>query len=131
MLEHIEDDSGALAGLYDRLRPGARILIYVPAFACLYSKMDELVGHHRRYRRGDLISKLTAAGFQVERAAYVDSVGFFAALAFRWLGRGDGSLGAGAVRYYDRFIFPLSRILDHVVNAVFGKNLLIVGTRPL
>jgi len=131
VLEHIEDDCGALIGLYQRLRPGARILIYVPAFACLYSKMDELVGHHRRYRRSGLIAKMKVAGFQIEKAAYVDSLGFFAALAFRWLGRGDGSISAGSVRIYDRFIFPLSLLLDRIFCTVFGKNLLVVGTRPL
>src|SRR5690242_12083450 len=36
VLEHIEDDGAALRGLHAKLKPGARLLIYVPAFQVLY-----------------------------------------------------------------------------------------------
>ena len=68
VLEHVEDDRAALAAIYERIRPGGRIIIYVPAFGVLYSKMDELVGHYRRYRRKDLVAKLKEADFQIDTA---------------------------------------------------------------
>jgi 2-polyprenyl-3-methyl-5-hydroxy-6-metoxy-1,4-benzoquinol methylase len=131
VLEHVEDDRAALAAIYEKIRPGGRIIIYVPAFDVLYSKMDELVGHYRRYRRKDLVAKMTAANFQIDTATYVDSLGFFSALVYRWLGNNTGVISAGSVKIYDRVVFPLSRILDRIVLGSFGKNLLVVGTRPI
>jgi len=131
VLEHIEDDRATLAAICERIRPGGRVIIYVPAFDLLYSKMDALVGHHRRYRRKDLVAKMRDAGFQIDTATYVDSLGFFLALVYRWIGNDAGVISAGSVKIYDRFLFPLSRILDRVLLGSFGKNLLVVGTRPL
>src|SRR5579862_4313982 len=44
VLEHVEDDFGLLRQLRDRLQPGGRLLIYVPAFEELYSTFDKAVG---------------------------------------------------------------------------------------
>jgi len=131
VLEHVDDDRAALSAIYERIRPGGRVIIYVPAFNLLYSKMDELVGHHRRYRRKDLVQKMKDANFQIDTATYIDSLGFFSALVYRWLGNNTGVISSGSVKIYDRVIFPLSRILDHVVLGSFGKNLLVIGTRPI
>lgn len=129
VLEHIEHDSDAIKDLYSRLRSGGRIVIYVPAFAVLFSAMDRLVGHHRRYRRKDLAGKLKAAGFRIETATYIDSLGFAATLAYRLFGDDSGVVNVRAVQIYDRWIFPLSRIIDRIVLGSFGKNLLVVGSR--
>ena len=131
VLEHIEDDRATLAAMSDKIRPGGRVIIYVPAFDVLYSKMDELVGHHRRYRRNDLVTKMTDTGFQIDTATYVDSLGFFLALVYRWVGSDTGVIDPKAVKIYDRLLFPLSRILDRLLFGSFGKNLLVIGTRPL
>ena len=131
VLEHIEDDCAVLAALYDRIRPGGKIIIYVPAFNLLFSEMDQLVGHHRRYRRKELVAKMQSAGFDVATAHYIDCLGFFLALVYRGIGNKTGVISPGSVKIYDRFLFPLSRILDRIIQGSFGKNLLVVGTRPL
>ena len=131
VLEHIEDDGAALAALYDRIRPGGKIIIYVPAFNLLFSEMDRLVGHYRRYRRKELVARMQSAGFHVATARYIDSIGFFLALVYRGIGNKTGVISSGSVKIYDRFLFPLSRIFDRIVLGSFGKNLLVVGTRPL
>lgn len=130
VLEHIEDDEAALRALYDRLRPGGRIVIYVPAFPVLFSAMDRLVGHHRRYVRGPLVEMMTRAGFRIGEARYVDSLGFFAALLFRFSGGGDGRLSPRSVALYDRMVFPASRALDALAGRWFGKNLLVDACKP-
>lgn len=129
VLEHVEDDRAALAAIYQAIRPGGRVIIYVPAFDILFGEMDRLVGHHRRYRRKDLREKVDAAGFQINTATYIDSLGFFLALAYRWVGDETGSISPGSVKVYDRFVFPLSRLVDRLMFGSFGKNLLVVGTR--
>lgn len=130
VLEHIEDDRRALANLYACLRPGGTLLLYVPAFPALFSEMDRLVGHFRRYRKADLAAKMEQAGFQLRRAEYADSLGFPATFLYRKLGRDDGYLNPRSVWIYDRLIFPFSRVLDRVVSRWFGKNLIVVAVRP-
>jgi SAM-dependent methyltransferase len=130
VLEHIADDGAALADLRRVLRPGGRLLIYVPAFMLLYSSMDQRIGHLRRYRRGPLRQLALRSGLGVENIRYADSLGFLAALGFRLLGRRDGQLALGAVRFYDRWLFPVSRALDLAVAGVIGKNLVLHAYRP-
>jgi SAM-dependent methyltransferase len=127
VLEHIEDDVGALAALRTRMKPGARALVYVPAFPILYSNMDREVGHCRRYTRRSLESALRASGFRVGASRYVDCLGFPASLAYRLLG-GSGHIDHRSVGLYDRFVFPLSRRLDHLACQLFGKNVFAVAS---
>src|SRR5690606_21548140 len=54
VLEHIEDDLGAMATLSALLPPGGRVYLTVPAYQWLWSSEDELGGHHRRYTRASL-----------------------------------------------------------------------------
>lgn len=133
VIEHIEDDVAALRQMLDHLQPGAQVVIYVPAFMCLYSGLDAAVGHHRRYTRKELTTKLTLAGFAVESCRYADFLGFFASLLVRYVGfKGKAQLGSEAsYRTYDRYIFPLSRCLDALgARYCLGKNLLAVARRP-
>ena len=127
VLEHIQDDLGALVSLRRHLAPGGTLMIYVPAFQLLYSSMDRKVGHFRRYRRAGLMQLLAQAGYEVQSARYVDSLGFLAALAYRFLGRNDGTINRTALAAYDRWVFPLSLVLDHLTGRLIGKNLVVIS----
>lgn len=129
VLEHIEDDAAALRSLHAKLAANGKLLIYVPAFPVLYTSMDAKVGHVRRYTRGSLIPRVRAAGFRIEHVAYADSVGFFATLLFKLVGNKNGSVSVGALKLYDRAVFPLSRALDRVARRWFGKNLLLICSK--
>lgn len=130
VLEHVEDDQAALRDVARKLKHGGRLLIYVPAFQLLFSSMDRAVGHCRRYRLEDLSEQVSSAGFEIKEARYVDSVGFIASLAFKYIGSKDGSLNRNAVILFDRLAFPVSLLLDLATKRLFGKNLLIVAVRP-
>lgn len=130
VLEHIEDDSHAVKGLYNALKPGGACLIYVPAFDVLYSAMDQKVGHVRRYRVARLKSVLTNAGFTVSKARYADSIGFFATLFYKAFGNNDGSLNMKGLILYDRVVFPISRVADFIFHPFFGKNVFALARKP-
>ncbi|MHB8211392.1 MAG: class I SAM-dependent methyltransferase [Acidithiobacillus sp.] len=130
VLEHISDDNGVLLELYRKLRPGGRIMIYVPAFQVLYSSMDRKVGHFRRYRRSELRNKMHESGFTIKNAYYIDSIGFFVSLLFRILDNCTGNINRKMLHIYDKYIFPASRFVDHTTSNIFGKNLLVVAERP-
>jgi SAM-dependent methyltransferase len=130
VLEHIKDDLHALRQLYSRLKPGGRFFLYVPAFNILFSSMDRKVGHFRRYKKVPLIRLMQHAGFEVRQAVYADSLGFFAALLYKYFGNKEGGLNPKGVKFYDVIAFPLSRLLDRVFGGLFGKNLMISSVRP-
>jgi SAM-dependent methyltransferase len=71
VLEHIADDELALRNIHDMLRPGGRVILTVPAHRWLWSRIDELAGHHRRYNRKGLVSLLGSAGFEVLESRYI------------------------------------------------------------
>ncbi|MEY4680215.1 MAG: hypothetical protein RLZZ276_1864 [Pseudomonadota bacterium] len=133
VLEHVVDDGAVLQALRGKLRPGGRLLVYVPAFRILWTDMDDLVGHVRRYRRGELVGRVEAAGLRVLHAEYADSAGFFATLLFKALGRlrgGGGRLSPTAVALFDRMAFPVGRLLDRLLlGRLFGKNVVVVAMR--
>jgi SAM-dependent methyltransferase len=128
VLEHIEDDRGVLSAFRRRLESGGRLFLYVPAFPILFSANDARVGHLRRYRRRELVDRVREAGFEIESARHVDSLGFAAGLAYRLFGRRDGGLDPAKVRLYDAAVFPLSRRLDRLCDRFIGKNLLLRAT---
>ena len=132
VLEHIESDVEVLKELYSVLEPNGAIGIYVPAFPLLCSGMDVAVGHVRRYRRRELISKVKAAGFSVETCHYADFIGFFASIALKVLGfKKRANLGStNSLKFYDTWIYPLSRALDIVgFRYLVGKNLILVARK--
>ena len=63
VLEHIEDDDEAMRGMLRAVRPGGGAMVTVPQHPRLWSSLDELAGHYRRYRRHELVAKLEGAGF--------------------------------------------------------------------
>jgi SAM-dependent methyltransferase len=70
VLEHLEDDQGALRQWSERLRPGGMLLISVPAWQRRYTIWDELAGHFRRYDVDVLEDRLAAAGLEPRTIAY-------------------------------------------------------------
>ena len=64
VLEHYEDDIGALRLWRERLVPGGKLLLSVPAFPERFGPWDVKAGHHRRYERDGLVATLHAAGFE-------------------------------------------------------------------
>jgi glycosyltransferase involved in cell wall biosynthesis len=74
VIEHVNDDGAALAGLRKLLVPGGLLLLIVPAHPWLFGSLDEHLGHFRRYEKAALTEKLSAAGFEVEKLAYYNQV---------------------------------------------------------
>lgn len=131
VLEHIEDDEKAIADLFRMIKPGGKLAVYVPALSWLYTGMDLKVGHWRRYGRCELIKKLELAGFVVTSSRYADSLGVPATLAYKLLDDGKGDVSEKAISLYDRYAFPLSRLIDRLTHGQFiGKNLAVYAVRP-
>jgi SAM-dependent methyltransferase len=69
IIEHVDDDDGALSELSRALKPGGAILLSIPLHAALWTAFDDFVGHKRRYDPRQLLSKLARHHLTVERSA--------------------------------------------------------------
>jgi len=129
VLEHIEDDRASFSRLTAKLAKGGRLLVYVPAFECLWTSLDERLKHYRRYRRAGLERLARSVGLTVWKTRYADSLGFFATLTFKFFGSKKGDLSARAVKLYDRYIVPPSTVLDLIFSRWLGKNVYLVASK--
>jgi SAM-dependent methyltransferase len=71
LLEHVPEDEGALREIRRVLKPGGRAVIVVPAGPGTYDYYDRLLGHERRYGRGELAAKARGAGLEVLEDAHL------------------------------------------------------------
>lgn len=69
ILEHVEDDVGAVNELTRVLAPGGTLLISVPLHQSHWTAFDDFVGHCRRYEPAALISLLAQFCMQIECSA--------------------------------------------------------------
>jgi phospholipid N-methyltransferase len=129
VLEHIRDDIAELVTVFETLRPGGRIFIFVPALAVLYSNFDRQIGHFRRYNMNDLKHKCRAVGFDILIARNFDMPGILPwLLKYRILR--SLKMEAGAVAFYDKFAVPIIRKFETFLPPPIGKNLILVAEKP-
>lgn len=72
VLEHVDDDIGALREIRRVCKPGGVIIFTVPAFRFLWSRRDDLAHHVRRYRLPEVKEKTREAGLRIVRATYIN-----------------------------------------------------------
>ncbi len=126
VLEHLRDDLTVLLGIHRLVEDGGHLILMVPAFSFLYGSIDRLVGHQRRYSRGEVVGKLTRSGFKVKDVFYMNSLG----VAGWFLNNRVLRIGGESprqVRFYDRFVVPWLSRLEAVMRPPFGMSLIGVG----
>ena len=130
VLEHIDDDLAVLHRMKNLIKDDGKIFLYLPGKMLLWSKLDEVLGHHRRYECNELIRKCEQVGLKIEKLHYAESLGFFALLVLKLFcfKRDRGIASVSSLRFYDKWLLPLSLALDKVgFKYLFGKNIVLVA----
>ena len=128
VLEHIEDDRGAIEQLAKALEPGGAIAVFAPAFEMLYSEFDRRVGHHRRYRRREIEVLMRGAGLDIATSRYMNRPGAVAWLIVARL-FGQVPTKSAFTKAFDRVGVPLVRMTERRPPR-FGASALVVGVAP-
>jgi SAM-dependent methyltransferase len=111
VVEHIQDDAGALRNVWNILDQGGLAIILVPCGPKLYGSLDEVLGHFRRYTEEQLVEVAQRAGFRVEKVLKFNRPGVVAWwLNGRVLRR--KTFGLGQIRLLN-IMTPVFRLLDN------------------
>lgn len=126
VLEHLADDTTALKEIRKSLKPGGKLVITVPASMRLWSYVDVVAGHFRRYTCRTLSNVLLDAGFKICRNEPF-MMPLFPAM---WLSRNIGQLkkSFGLVKKIDdRNLANQELKISPWMNKVMGSILGIEG----
>jgi SAM-dependent methyltransferase len=69
IIEHVDDEDGALSELSRVAKSGSALLISTPLHPSRWTPFDDFVGHKRRYEPARLLAKLAEHHLVVERSA--------------------------------------------------------------
>jgi glycosyltransferase involved in cell wall biosynthesis len=110
VIEHIQDDIGALRNIRTILDEDGRAIVLVPYGPQFYGSLDEVLGHCRRYTAEQLVDVAQTAGFDVEQVIKFNRPGIVA----WWLnGRvlRKKTFGLGQIQLLN-LLTPVFRVLD-------------------
>jgi SAM-dependent methyltransferase len=129
VLEHIEDDAGALQRMAAVLVPGGVVVLFLPAFAALYGTIDKNLGHHRRYTIASLRQLIQKTGLQLGKAHYLNALG-----SLGWwtnshiFGRAEQS--ERQIEIFDRYLVPIISRIERLSPPPFGQSIFAVLQKP-
>jgi SAM-dependent methyltransferase len=127
VLEHIDDDVGALQSMARLVRPDGYIILACPAFPFAMSPVDIATGHVRRYTRRTMSQALTAAGLDVVSVRYANSIGLICYYLFTSVLKKQPSTGS-TMTFYDRLVVPVVRAVERLIRRPpFGQSVVAVA----
>jgi len=140
VLEHIEDDDGALKDWLRVLKPGGAMILTVPAYQWLWSQHDVINSHYRRYVRRVLRKKLINAGFEIEKSSYAIVFSFPLVVLARFISKAkkvdidNYSSFVGVPPFLNSFFIKLLKAeasSHQIVNYPFGTSILCICRKPV
>jgi SAM-dependent methyltransferase len=127
VIEHIRDDHALVRRLAALLKPGGKLVVYVPACQFAYGSLDRALGHFRRYSPDSLRALLEGAGLETPRPAYINLIGLFGwALNGRVFRR--ERISHRQVAVFERLL-PLLRLEDRV-SLPIGLGVYVAAQKP-
>lgn len=122
VIEHIENDIREIDRASSLLKPGGHLIILVPAHQYLFSPFDKAIGHFRRYNKKRLRNVIPDTLLN-KKLIYLDCLGLFASLTNKWFLKKEYP-SLKDVKFWDRIIIPVSKLIDPLIGYSTGKSLI-------
>jgi len=123
VIEHIDEDSAAVAAIAGKLKPGGKFLMTVPAHSWMWSAHDVVNHHKRRYSKAALKRLVGGSPLKLDKLGYFNSLLFPAAVAERLASKMRGK--------DDADVKLPSAPLNSALRTVFAAERHFVGRLPL
>jgi SAM-dependent methyltransferase len=140
VIEHLDDDRGALSRVVKLVRPGGLVVVSVPALPELFSEYDEIQGHRRRYLPESLRAACAGTGVTVRNIFWW---GAWMVPVLRRMRRNSKSKGGPAAKTYADYLrlppWPVPLVMKLLLarekgpalkgRLRTGTSLFMIGTR--
>jgi SAM-dependent methyltransferase len=138
VVEHLDDDIAGLKEMSRVLKKDGKTLIFVPAFMWLWGVQDDISNHRIRYTREQIVERLKAADFIVERATYANITFFLPILFGRFLMKVTGikpesenNVNISALNGIFGKIFSAEKYWLNKSNFPFGVSIVIIAKKAV
>jgi len=128
VLEHIEDDDKYIKKFYNHLPQDGKLILYLPSSNLIWTELDDMVNHKRRYSKSGIVELLNSNSFEIEKIFFVDFIGWIV-LFFLKMFRVKLDFDKRKIKFYDKFIFRTFKFTDYFFKNIIGKNLFIVASK--
>lgn len=126
VLEHIEHEDRAVDNCKYLLKKGGTLIVLVPAYSWLHSKLDKELHHWRRYSLRQLNRLFIANNFLVKNQFYFNAVGIGAWLYAKVFGLSH--VPQKEMKLYNKVV-PVAKWIDKIVQGKFGLSAIIIGEK--
>lgn len=126
VIEHIPEDDKAIKNMLRVLKPGGHLLLFAPAFPALYSDMDTLAGHYRRYTKKTFLQAVPEEKrkniIRLEYFNPIGGLGWYVNKFKKYDSLENESIN-GQIKFFDKYILPVSRMMNCITKPFFGQSI--------
>ena len=128
VLEHIDNEKQAIENCRHLVKTGGSLVVLVPAYSFLFSKMDRELQHHRRYTSKKLFRLVSKKKFIVKKVFYFNAIGIVAWTYGKILGL--HSIPSKEMKLFNNLV-PLAKFIDKILFKKAGLSVIMVAQKDL
>mgnify|MGYP001073856935 CR=1 FL=1 len=125
VLEHVKEDKLEIKTALERLNKGGHLIILVPAHQKIYSKLDKVVGHFKRYDI-DFFKKNKFENSKVIKLHFLDFFGYLLYHLNKIFFKEETYPSNLKIFIWDKIFTPFTVVVDYLTGYKFGKNILCI-----
>lgn len=127
VVEHIENDTLAIANCRKLLKENGSLVILVPAYQYLYNRFDKELEHYKRYTSQQLNELFKKNNFRITDSKYFNMVGI---VGWFFSGRilNKKTIPSGHIKLYNVLV-PVFKLVDKLFLNKIGLSVITFGRK--